>query len=612
MRRLSISAPFRTGESPAGFLSRLAQANGIETMRQLGLDLALDVQGVIHGHEAALEALAGLAGCSLTDLRAWAPSKTPDGVFMRGQNLGPFCRLRRAQIFVCPFCIAEDLADETLSFVLRPWHRSIWQVRSMRTCAVHCQSLVEACAKSDVNRVGDFSALLLPALPNLQLLASRSMARPPSPLEVHLADRLSDAWSPSAAFVDPFPLYAEARLAERIGSVVLAGPQARIETFDDDDLHEAGATGFEILSGGESRIREMLSELQVPFQAGSADWGARAFYGQLYTWLADHTHDPALDPMRDLISRHIVETLPIGPGEVLFGKEVARRRIHSVRSASLEYGVHPKRLRKVLRDAGLLHDDHESRSDERVTFPVEEAERLLREYADGMSLVQAATYLNAPRPHERLLFEAGFIRPIVVGGTADLKAHTLSRSELDAFLARLTANAGPDFDGSMDIPSAARLADCRAMEVVTLILENCLRVGTDTKTKGYLSVKVDVEEVRKLVRLPEHGGMSLRKVAKILACGTEVVSALTSQSLLETSIVRNPVKRCRQPVVTPEVLSAFCENYVSLMTLAKERGIHFRRLLSSLERYGIQPAQGFEDVPATFYRRLDLLSLPPP
>jgi hypothetical protein len=38
-------------------------------------------------------------------------------------------------------------------------------------------------------------------------------------------------------------------------------------------------------------------------------------------------------------------SFPVGPGDVLFGKPVEGRTLHSVRTLSVETGLHPKRLR---------------------------------------------------------------------------------------------------------------------------------------------------------------------------------------------------------------------------------------------------------------------------
>jgi hypothetical protein len=102
----------------------------------------------------------------------------------------------------------------------------------------------------------------------------------------------------------------------------------------------------------DDRIQDRNHEIYTSPSAGFAfiernDWGLRLAFGRLYEWLAHESDDAAYEPLRDIIRRHVIETMPLGPGDDVFGREVTVRRLHSVRSASLEMDVHPKRLRKL-------------------------------------------------------------------------------------------------------------------------------------------------------------------------------------------------------------------------------------------------------------------------
>ena len=92
----------------------------------------------------------------------------------------------------------------------------------------------------------------------------------------------------------------------------------------------------------------------------------------------------AFDPVRDLMRAHILETTPVGPGAEVLGRPVERRILHSVHSASLETGAHPKRLRKLLAAAGLLSAGHEAEPNDRVLFGAEPARRVLEAVVDGL------------------------------------------------------------------------------------------------------------------------------------------------------------------------------------------------------------------------------------
>ena len=123
--------------------------------------------------------------------------------------------------------------------------------------------------------------------------------------------------------------------------------------------------------------------------------------------------------------------------------------------------------------------------------------------AATLSVQKVGLYLNAPRVRRDMLYRAGLIVPRVSGadhGAAD----QFAPEDLDAFLERLLDGAAPvksASDARVSIPDAARLACCTSEEIVRLILDGRLaRKWRLTSERGYMSVLVDVEEVRALVR----------------------------------------------------------------------------------------------------------------
>jgi hypothetical protein len=73
--------------------------------------------------------------------------------------------------------------------------------------------------------------------------------------------------------------------------------------------------------------------------------------------------------------------------------------------------------------------------------------------------------------------------------------------------------------------------------------------------------------------------------------------------ILETRVVVNPVNRCRQTVVPTGEIEAFERDYVNLLRLSKQIGIHHVQLRKRLEASGIEPAFDPERVGARFYPR---------
>ncbi|WP_048710268.1 TniQ family protein [Microvirga massiliensis] len=609
---ISMTVSLGEGESPMSFCSRNALLLG-RTARDFSLDMGFTFQGIVDGNPSALEELAFRCRADVGRLAAASVTRIGDRRYSIGGQSLVRDTLSRKSLRVCPHCLLEDIGNGDGLEAVRPYGRTLWLVAPIRTCPKHDVGLVEVSDDHNPQRVHDFARLVQPSLPDLGRLVREAPRRRPSALEEYLTARLQGRNGDGhAAWLQTLPFYAAAKACEMLGAVVIHGIRFRAERLSDTEWHEAGAAGYEIAAGGEQGIRSLLSRLQDGFPLTKGNWGPRLVIGRIYEWLAHESEDPAYDPLRDVIRRHVIETMPVGPGDKIFGQDVTVRRLHSVHSASREIGAHPKRLRKLLHAAGHIAADVLHLSDERIVFDANTTCEFLNRVSETMSLEQARDYLNAPRPHERLLFEAEYIRPFVAGGTEGvIRDHAFARRDLDAFLDRLLADAVPvglEDRSFLPIPAAAKRACCSAMEIVGLIMDRKLpRVRCRVGVVGYLSVLVDPEEVKPFVSGKDHGGLTLREVERRLGSSTAVVKALTELGHLPSHIVVNPVNRCPQRVVHAEDVDRFMRRFVSLHTLSAETGIHFIRLANMLDDAGIEPAFEPGTVRASFYERRDVV-----
>jgi hypothetical protein len=458
----------------------------------------------------------------------------------------------------------------------------------------------------------DFAHAVRTEWPRIGSLLAAAPRREPSALETYVLDRIRNGRG--AAWLDTCSLNGAVKSCEIIGAVLLHGRTPNLTKFSEDDWEAAGAAGYAIARQGEEALRRFFSSLQetCPTQAGQV--GPQAIFGRLYQWLNYQGRGEEGAPLRDLLRQYLLETMPVGPGNSLLGRMVESRRVHSIYTLSKATGQHPKRLRKILIEAGLVPEDATDIVDNRVVFNADEAEQLVRRFATSVPLTEVAAYLNCSRVHARLLYEREFIRPVVDASTSLASGkHSFEKEDLDNFFARLLHSATPMSDleaGFADLPRAAKRACCSAMEIVALVLEGRLkRLRRDLRQQGYLALLVDVEEVQALVRLNLNAqGMTLREVERRFGTHTKVVEALirTGDGPLPTMTVINPVNRCPQTVVPFDSLEAFEREYVGLTHLARERGVHHVVLRKRLDAAGVVPALTREKFGATFYRRSEL------
>ncbi|WP_417683979.1 hypothetical protein [Roseibium sp.] len=387
------------------------------------------------------------------------------------------------------------------------------------------------------------------------------------------------------------------------------------ESLSEDQWYEAGQTGFEIAARGEEGIHSYLDHMQHTFAGTRHAWGPRQIYGRLYEWLAHETEDTAYDPLRKIMTKHAFNTLPMGSEDEIFGQRPSRRILHSIHSAHLETGAHPKRLKKVLHAVGLIGEDQLHKSDERVLFHADDAKFYLDRIEESMSLNQTRAYINAPRPVDRVLFEAGLLKPWLHGGTGVLKDHAFAKRDLDEFLSALTASAVPATGAETNlvpILRAAKMANCSTPEIVQLILDGRLdTIRTDPELTGFLSVLVDPDEVKPLVRRDDHGGYSLREVEQKLKTSTRVVKALINHHHLEAVTAVNPINRCPQTIVKRDILDSFMERFETASSLSRRSGTHLQTMMKRLQGLGVDAAFPKDQIPATIYALDQVRSVDP-
>ncbi len=605
----SLTLDLGSHETPSDFASRLSMRSHRDDMREFCRDFGIDPRGIINGEQEAVAALAKLAGANTKTLQHEAFVRL-DGATRHFRHKGQLflqSSLMRNRVRMCPACMLEDIERLDCRVAARPHRRSMWLIRGVRTCPKHGIALAQIGKLDAPGAIHDTSRVIADTIPRLGALSGGAISRKPSRFEHYLLRRLRDAAIDS--WLDGLPIYAAMHLSFVAGAVAVHGPGVTLDDLDDAEAWRCEATGFGIVDKGPEGIRAFLDDLQAPFRDSRSAKGPKVMYGRLYDWLAHECRDKAYDPVRDIIIDHSVDTLALGADDILFGRKVGVRRKHSVVSAAKEFGLHPKRMRKMLQRANLTDIGADAPADNKVTFDAAEAEALLKGLAESMSMERAREYLNVPRPHDRGLLERGFITPMMAGGRAQ-GGHAFLKSDLDGFLERLLRNADPSLQsdtGLVPLIAAARHSCSAVMDVVALVLDGKLsRVGRDTGQAGFLSILVDAEEVRPLVTGPDYDGHSMRDLERLLPAKSRAVKALVDQGFIAVDLVKNPVTKWMQPIVRREELARFKREFVSLHALSQERGDHFSRVKKALVAAGVKPVADPDLLGQTLYRRSDI------
>jgi hypothetical protein len=599
--------PLGAGETTASYTSRLAAANRLSA-RDFCLDWKITFQSVVDGNEAAIAKIADKGGVPAADLGANAFVRTESENYLhRGERLlRP--SLRRKNVAVCPACLKDDIAASNLRPQLAVFGRADWQIDAVKNCAVHDSALIVVSDDMTPGKMHDFAYQVGPVLANLDMLAGQAERRQSTGLETYILNRFEGCRH--SPLLDSLDLFVAISFCDLLGAVDLFGRTTNLNKMTDEQWRLAGARGFEIADGGDASVRDFLGKLQATFPyKRSGREGPQALFGRLYQVLEFGSEDAAWDPIRDLVGGFIRDRLPLGPEDVVFGKPVGRRTLHSVRTLSIDADLHPKRIKKLLRAARIIDDPQMALAHHNIIFDAQDGSAAVQKAKGALSLPAAGRYINAPRVQIGLLAKNGFIQPFIPARAFDA-LDQFAVDDLADFLKRLFAGAHPvkkPAPNQLDIPSAAGRCCCSSIEVLRLILDKKLTwVGRHADIQGYMSALVDVDEVRAKVRGADTGGFTKEQLKEKLSTTARVAAALIKHGYLKTITVINPVNRCPTVVVPAGEADGFAAEYISLFALARRQGRHFLKLKQELDAAGILPALDRKKIGATFYRRNNL------
>ena len=599
---LALRLPYRLDEFPCWFVSRLAARNGRPT-KAFAADMGLDSRRIVDGQADAVERLAALGDVRLTDLMHETQIRGVDGSYaLRDQELRT-ADLRRSRILICPECLADDIASSDLPPSQAAYGRMTWTLANIRTCAIHGLALMEVVKDVISHNFPDWCEHVASALKNLPKLAASAARRPASTLETYISDRLEGR--PTSSWLDRFPLFAACHVAETMGAVASFGTRVNLRKLSEDQRYVSGHAGADIAAGGESAVVSLLSDLHRTYldkRTGDAAT-AQGVFGRLYTVPAGGMVGPAYDPLRSVIRGYLSDRFALGPGDHVFGSPVPERRWHSVRTASKEYGLTPKRLRKIVQAEGLISDP--SLPDRDVLFDAQIADRIFRREQDMISRNSVRGYINASVTMTRVLIDDGFI-PLHAAG-AGMNNFCL-KSEIDALMTRLTSSADPVSatpGGTAPIAQAAKRSYRPSGTIIRLILEGGLAwVGRLEGKSGFDAILVDVEEVKIATKSDDLPGLPVATVAAdVLKTNWRVMEQLIEAEAISVQAAIDPLTRIPTRIITYDELDRFRKRYVSLHALSKETGSHMNALNRSLQAKGIMPVEFSVPVNATFYRR---------
>lgn len=397
--------PYDARETSASFARRLGLFHAGHGAGRVLEDLRIDRNSFKAGRFDAMSALATAAEIDVDALMNGTIGRFSRHREFRGERWSRGFVLPEGIRF-CPHCLLEDGSDAD---EWRGVGRIAWRLRPVQTCQHHALTLVTSPMIEARNELDH----RYPAGGELRHLVAQQQEQKPTELEDMIYGRIAGAPDSVGGWLGSQTIEQAVQVCEMIGATVDLGIAFDVAGMTRQHWRLAGATGFGIANQGEGALREVLATMAARSATTSAKAGPKAIYGRLYEWLAYTT--PVVDhgPIRTLLREHVLETLAIDPDEILLGERVMERRLHSVQSLAEQTGLHRKRLRKILVQAGLASEDAWDKAGCRLVFPARVAEDFCRDLPDAVSLHELPEVLVCSRSQAESLYRVGVLKPVV-------------------------------------------------------------------------------------------------------------------------------------------------------------------------------------------------------
>lgn len=485
--------PFDACETSISFLRRLSLFHTGQGAERLLADLSIDGNAFLSGDVEALSILAGASEIDASALQWGTISRFARHRKCRGERWSREFVLPEGARF-CPQCLLDDGAD-TVEWA--GMGRLVWRLRPVLTCQIHGRRLVTLpamTARWEINH-------RYPIREELRELADQQAEQTPTVLENLIHDRISGQETQEGSWLRIQTIEQVTEACEMIGASIQHGPKFDVATMSPDTWRAAGAIGMAIATQGENAIREAFDGIAARSIKTSAKAGPRAIYGRLYEWLADTT--PIIDhgPIRPLLREQILDTLAIDQGELLLGEVVEARRLHSVQSLSIKTGLHPKRLRKLLIQAGLSTEERWDQGSQRLVFPAQLAERFCRDLLDCVPLHHLPHLLDCTRTQAASLYRTGVLRPVVDRDMgAGIHKLAFAQREVQAFLAFLDALPVNfrEARGTVSLTIASKMTGRCTGDLLGRIQAGHLPAHRSPGTPGLANIRLTAEDLTPL------------------------------------------------------------------------------------------------------------------
>lgn len=382
------------------------------------------------GAEAALRALSAASGVEKATLEKATIGRIERSRTFRDERWSrDFVKPEGQRI--CPHCLIEDTVQDDIA---NQKARISWRLRPVSTCAIHGHALIVV---DGIEGDKDLEAPYY-SIGQLEAFAQEAVSQIPTLLEKWVCAKLSCALPNGGEWLDGQTIEQGVRVCEMLGCVLNGGIHVDLKGMTAAELRLHAVAGFEVAKLGAESVTAALDQIRLSSNSRAGQAGPKAMYGKLFEWLAYRNQIVDPGPIKELLREHILDHTAIDIGEFLLGREVTKRRRHSVYSLSIATEIHPKRLRKILENRGLIPEGCAGVALNLLVFPAEETEKFCRELLDTIPLNQLPFEIGGSRTQVTNLHRDGTINAIIEQDPdMGIGRIDFARVEIDKFLSEI-------------------------------------------------------------------------------------------------------------------------------------------------------------------------------
>lgn len=583
MSRLPSSGPVPgPRETLYSYLARLAAAWRTEAPAMV-YDMGTSFKKLLDQHEEALETFESWANLSpevMAEMLSWTGLKSGNVRMRFRGELYVSRALRNPVMRGCPMCLRQDAAETDRAAHEFMVMRGDWHFREVMICVQHQHPLVPLWQTATLRDRFNIGARLEEISGDIMLGAFDQAARVPSAYDCWLDQRLQDG--SDTTWLADHSVFAVTTMCRYLGKAVAM--------HDGTEVDREHAAGFDIMKAGENEIRKALD--QIAAMATEAQDEPRKIFGPLYTLLnRDYLNDPDFDSFRKILRGSILDHWPMAAGDVVLGEALPQRRLHSLRTAAFESGVGAKVLEQFLIEAGAIVE-HDPRPESRRLFDAQANAELLAEIPTLVGPIAMRQAMGATKMELIALAESGILRPRTRVEKVKNPWRISDGVKLVSELSSDAITVEADDTKWETLLRACRRSGTRLDDLIARIRDKSLAVGRKSGESGFHGIVVPKHDVDALATLAQSTpktvsatlpGMAAASFGRSLGLRDGgVFQAMVEGGYVPASRIINPQTKRPQYWMTPENMTAFHRQFVTLTSLSAETGQHRNTLKMQL------------------------------